>query len=189
MQIFIITMTLSPFASECKVLSRGKCFDNLLQDLKNAPNALGALMVDYAGFGVRFVAVFVDGVIMFIPSILLGVPTHGLASLLLYFLYKSIWEASAAQATPGKRAMGVMVTNLQGGRLDLRSSLIRSVVSLLSASCLCLGHVLALFTEKHQSAHDLMAESVVVRGDTQPPLLESWLETAREVFGKSAKNI
>jgi len=141
---------------------------------------------NYASFGTRLIAFFVDTLILTIPAVLLGVATHGLGSIIIYFAYKTIWEASDAQATPGKRAMGIIVTDLQGRKLDPKSSLIRSVVTFLSSSCMFIGHFVALFTEKNQAVHDLMADSVVIIGETKAPLIESWLDTAHEIFGKSS---
>lgn len=140
----------------------------------------------YAGFGTRFVAVLIDFVILIIPASLLGFVSSGIGGMLIFFGYKILFEASAAQATPGKRAMGIMVTDMNGNRLDMKSASIRAVVSFLSGSLTaCLGHIVALFTEKKQAAHDLMAESLVVMGETKAPLLESWMDTARELFAKS----
>ncbi len=140
----------------------------------------------YAGFGTRLIATLIDCVILFIPASLLGILTSGIGGMLIFFGYKILFEASAAQATPGKRAMGIMVTDMDGKKLDIKSASIRAVVSFLSGSLTAgLGHIVALFTEKKQAAHDLMAESLVVMGETKAPLIESWLETARELFAKS----
>ena len=139
----------------------------------------------YASFGTRFIATLVDGLIIFIPATLFGVLSHGVGGMLLYFAYKTIFEMSPVQGTPGKRAMGIMVTDMHGKKLDFKSAAIRSVVSFLSATLTaCLGHVVAFFTDKRQAAHDLMSESVVVVGETNAPLIESWWETARELFAK-----
>jgi uncharacterized RDD family membrane protein YckC len=140
----------------------------------------------YAGFGTRFVACIIDFLILLIPAGIFGVVTSGLGGMLVYFAYKIIFEASAVQGTPGKRAMGIMVTDMNGQKLDLKTASIRAVVAFLSGSLTaCLGHIVALFTDKKQAAHDLMAETVVVTGETKAPLIESWLDTARELFAKS----
>ncbi len=145
----------------------------------------------YAGFLTRFVALFIDGIILLIPAIILGFATSGLGSVVVYFLYKTVWECSKTQATPGKRAMGIMVVTKEGQQLDFRTSAIRSVVSFLSSSCMFLGHFVALFTDKNQTVHDLIAETLVVQGENSAPLLDSWMEAAREIFGSksSSKNI
>ncbi len=143
----------------------------------------------YAGVGVRLLASLVDWIILFIPCALLGVSTGGIGSIVFYLAYKSVFECSKAQATPGKRAMGIQVTNMKGERLDFKASLIRTIVSLLSGTVLFVGHLAALFTEKKQTAHDLLAESVVIVGENGAPLIDSWMETARDIFGSKSSNV
>lgn len=46
-------------------------------------------------------------------------------------LYFALWEASARQATPGKRAMGLVVVSAAGGRLPLLRSLVRTALKFL----------------------------------------------------------
>ncbi len=65
----------------------------------------------YAGFWRRFVALFVDGLILIIPNIILNhiLPVAG--GLLLFLFYKPIFESSAIRATPGKALMGMIVVS------------------------------------------------------------------------------
>jgi uncharacterized RDD family membrane protein YckC len=59
---------------------------------------------------------------------------HGVAFLTLTLpvvLYFAVLEASRAQATPGKRALRVRVTTVDGGRIPLRRSLVRAALKFL----------------------------------------------------------
>lgn len=85
------------------------------------------------------------------------------ASLVLYW-YFPYSEASSWQATLGKRLMKLKVTDLQGNRLDLKQSLIRSASKLLTIVTAFIGFVMLVFWEKKQALHDLLGDgSLVVR--------------------------
>ena len=95
--------------------------------------------MEYGGFWVRFVAYLLDTVILsivsFVVSLVLGlllgiggarlgttaavgmIMGYGIG-LVLTWLYFSIMESSEAQATLGKRAMGLIVTDTDGYRLS-----------------------------------------------------------------------
>ncbi len=85
------------------------------------------------------------------------------AGLVLYW-YFPFSEASSWQATLGKRFMKLKVTDLQGNRLTLKQSSIRSVSKLLTIVTALVGFVMLAFREKKQALHDLLGEgSLVVR--------------------------
>ena len=89
----------------------------------------------------------------------------GIVLLLLQFAviaaYYVFQEASRHQAAVGKRAMGLVVANMQGQRISHGQALGRWAAALLS-SVLALGYLLSLFTQRRQTLHDLMAGTVVL---------------------------
>jgi uncharacterized RDD family membrane protein YckC len=83
--------------------------------------------------------------------------------LLVWTLYESLMESSKRQATIGKRALGIIVTDLQGKRITLRQAAVRCVAQVASA-CLFIGYILAAFTRRKQTLHDLIAGTLVCPG-------------------------
>jgi uncharacterized RDD family membrane protein YckC len=81
----------------------------------------------------------------------------------IQILYFSIMESSNSQATLGKMAMGIKVTDMQGGRLDFTRAFLRNLCKLISNFTMLIGYLMAGFTEKRQALHDLIAGALVVK--------------------------
>lgn len=120
----------------------------------------------YAGFSRRVAAYLLDYLVLLIPILLLSlVPLPALVPLLqigVWLTYKVVLEAGQRQATFGKRAMGIKVTDLQGRRISIGRAFGRSCGSILSGLLLCLGFVMAGFTKRRQALHDMLASTLVV---------------------------
>jgi uncharacterized RDD family membrane protein YckC len=85
-----------------------------------------------------------------------------LISILLSWAYFSLMESSAWQGTLGKKMMGIQVTDLCGERISLGRATIRLAVKSLLSSWLFIGYIIAFFTQKRQSLHDLVAGTLVL---------------------------
>ncbi len=83
-------------------------------------------------------------------------------SSLLNWLYFTLMESSARQATLGKMALGIVVTDDAGKRISFARANVRYWSKILSAMFLCIGYMMAGFTEKKQALHDLIASTLVV---------------------------
>jgi uncharacterized RDD family membrane protein YckC len=83
----------------------------------------------------------------------------GLAS----WLYFAAFESSRWQATPGKKVLGLRVTDLEGKRLSFIRASGRYFGKIISSLLLGLGFVMAGFTEKKQALHDMLASCLVLR--------------------------
>jgi uncharacterized RDD family membrane protein YckC len=104
---------------------------------------------------------------------------HSTAKLIVYYtlalavvwLYFAAMEASAWQATLGKRAVGVRVTTLDGQRIGFGQATTRLLAKFgLSLALLGLGFVLAGVDARKQALHDKVAGTlVVVRVRIPPP--------------------
>jgi uncharacterized RDD family membrane protein YckC len=154
----------------------------------------------YAGFWLRLVAAIIDGIVLSIPMlpvfllIFLGTfrnmqelqniqdPTMlwtilGPKILLVLiitaiasWLYWALMESSGWQATLGKKALGLVVTDLQGNRISFgrasgRFFSGRGVSSIpylgglyFIVDCLCVA-----FTGRKQAIHDMIASTLVLR--------------------------
>lgn len=141
----------------------------------------------YAGFWIRLAAYFIDGIIIGIPLLFIafvlgifstfssnnvnsGMYTETLLILDLFFylgalmfsiLYYAGMNASKWQGTLGKIMVGIHVTDLNGQRISFGRALGRYLAAILS-SIFFIGYIMAAFTKKKQSLHDLIAGTVVV---------------------------
>lgn len=76
-------------------------------------------------------------------------------------LYYALQESSRHQATLGKRAFGIKVTDGRGQRLRLGQALGRWFAAALSYLTFYIGFLMAAFTERRQALHDLVADTQV----------------------------
>jgi uncharacterized RDD family membrane protein YckC/Tfp pilus assembly protein PilE len=83
--------------------------------------------------------------------------------IVLAWLYFALCEASRWQATPGKLALGLQVTDECGNRIGFGRATGRFFGKFVSTLILCVGFLLAGWTARKQALHDLMAGCCVVR--------------------------
>lgn len=105
-----------------------------------------------------------------------------LTPLLLYSLLALVWsvgfEASRWQATPGKRALGLVVASSDGKRLTHGHALQRFLASSLSWLSLNIGHAMAALPPKHLALHDRISDTRILRersGAGLPAWAWGWL--------------
>ncbi|SFH20956.1 RDD family protein [Pedobacter insulae] len=79
------------------------------------------------------------------------------------FVYSSFAEASAKQATIGKRLLDIKVTDMQGSRIELGVSLGRNLAKVLSVLPLFFGYLYSFLNKKQQCWHDIIANTLVVK--------------------------
>ena len=158
----------------------------------------------YAGFWLRTVAALIDGIILTVAIQILGFflvapvtpPTNFdnldaalaylnaamplqqiILSTVLVWAYFAFQESSAAQATLGKRALGIRVSSADGARLDLVKASLRAWPVFLPNAAWLLGFGLAMvvslaalvacltvaFSSRKQGIHDMMAGALVTK--------------------------
>lgn len=86
-----------------------------------------------------------------------------LLTTILVVLYFTLMESSKYQATVGKLALGLIVTDEGGGKLDFVKALIRNLCKIISSMILMIGYIMVGFTEKKQGLHDIIAKTLVVK--------------------------
>lgn len=79
------------------------------------------------------------------------------------WLYFALFESSSWQATPGKRALGLYVTDSQGRPISFARATGRTLGKIISGAILYIGFFMAGFTEKKQALHDMLADCLVLR--------------------------
>jgi uncharacterized RDD family membrane protein YckC len=128
---------------------------------------------DYAGFWGRFGALFLDGIIVGVVTLivsfaLLAADDSGvlgwLVSIALGAIYYSVGNGTGA--TLGKRAFGLRVIKDSDGSVPgLGSGFLRWFISLFSALVLYLGYLWMIWDPKKQTWHDKAAGTVVVKAE------------------------
>lgn len=78
------------------------------------------------------------------------------------WLYFALMESSSKQATLGKLALSIKVTDVNGSRISFAKATGRYFGKIVSGMILYIGFIMAGFTEKKQALHDIMAGCLVV---------------------------
>lgn len=157
---------------------------------ENATHVAGGEVV-YAGFRKRFAAYMIDSFLVgmafyaiFIVALLAGgIGMGGLMNMsgdtlgpgllmlmlgaylsypLISGFYYVLMESSGHQATLGKMAVGIKVTDAQGHRLRRGNALGRWASHLLCYFTLYIGYLMVAFTQHKRGLHDLVASTLVV---------------------------
>ncbi len=142
--------------------------------------------MQYGGFWVRVVAYIIDVVLMGVVGVVIALvfggvfgiaggdvsdPNAGpslllnLISVVLGVAYFAGMESSEWQATVGKKAMGLVVTDTNGNRISFLRALGRYFSKVLSGLILGIGYIMVAFTERKQGLHDMIASTLVVKGE------------------------
>jgi uncharacterized RDD family membrane protein YckC len=136
--------------------------------------------MEYSGFWRRFVAYVIDNILLSVIFGLLALVLGGIAGdggvigayalgAIGWLVYYAAMESSSNQATVGKIALGIQVTDLEGNRISFGKALGRNLAKILSALIFYIGFIMAAFTAKKQALHDMIAGTLVVKkGSTTP---------------------
>jgi uncharacterized RDD family membrane protein YckC len=99
----------------------------------------------------------------FVAAILSAVPLLIGVSVLVKWLYSAYSESSEWQATPGKKVLSIVVTDLHGNRISFARASGRFFAKYVSGLTLLIGYIMAGFTERKQALHDILAGCLVLR--------------------------
>jgi len=138
--------------------------------------------LSYAGFWIRFLAKFIDGIILQLVFFVLGL---GIGLVLASMTKNSnaqlgvalvTWSLSIAMAasyetffvgklgaTPGKMACRLRVVTAAGERLTYLRALARYFSTILSGIILCIGYIMAAFDDEKRALHDRICDTRVIR--------------------------
>lgn len=142
----------------------------------------------HGGFWLRLVAAIIDIIITQVALIIIGVivgifigifmgaagssiqeieevsgATSYAIGLIGQWLYFTIFEISGWQATPGKKVLGLKVTDMAGQQIGFGQANIRYWSKIISALILLIGFIMIAFTEKKQGLHDIFAKTLVIK--------------------------
>ena len=124
---------------------------------------------NYAGFFPRLVSLIIDGVILVIVQVVLGLilasisPQLGNALGTLIAVAYQVYFFTSTGQTPGMKLMSIKLVNANGELLSIGQALVRFVVAIFSGMILVIGYLWMLWDANKQTWHDKAAGSFVVR--------------------------
>jgi uncharacterized RDD family membrane protein YckC len=123
-----------------------------------------------AAVGLSFVSDFQNldmadssDIIAMVSAIFAAAMATAAISSVISILYFSFMESSKYQASVGKLALGLIVTDMDGNRIDFGKALLRNFGKLVSGAILLIGYIMAGFTDKKQALHDMIASTLVLK--------------------------
>jgi uncharacterized RDD family membrane protein YckC len=146
-----------------------------------APTASGSKApTNYAGFWLRGAALLIDGVVLmvlggsfgFVAGFGMGLAGYGDdekllqavgfgLGLIIQWAYYVFMESSNKMATVGKSLLGLVVTDMDGRKIGFGRANGRFFGKYLSAFILGIGLIMAGFTQKKQTLHDMITSTLV----------------------------
>jgi uncharacterized RDD family membrane protein YckC len=153
-------------------------------------------MRNYGGFWLRFVAYIIDTIVLAIVGGALGgilgfgvgaIMTEsenttvtsslgaGGLSLVVNWLYNAILESSTWQATVGKKALSLVVTDESGQRISFGRASGRYFAKIASTTILLFGFFVIGWTERKRGLHDMLAGTLVFKANS-PELVRTNVE-------------
>ena len=87
----------------------------------------------------------------------------GVIVVVMYWLYFAVQESAPRQATVGKLAFGIRVTDLRGNRVSFGRATGRYFAKIVTAISLGIGYLVMLWSQQRQCIHDQIAGTLVVR--------------------------
>jgi len=140
--------------------------------------------VVYAGFWQRFAALIIDLIVLRILDAMihnfvggsnfyyelikerhtsLSAVSNELIYAISEWAYKALLESSPFQATLGKMAMGIIVTDTHGNPISFGRATGRFFAKYISTITLLIGYFMMLWDDRKQTLHDKIAGTLVVK--------------------------
>jgi uncharacterized RDD family membrane protein YckC len=145
--------------------------------------------VRYGGFWIRFVAIIIDWIVLAVVSwpirailfavmhvpryhwgpyydgnlgpLAAAIPALFSFNIVISWLYEALMMSSTWQATLGKKALGLWVTDEGGDRISFARASGRHFAKYVSALILGFGYIMAAFMDRKRALHDVLAGTLV----------------------------
>jgi len=125
--------------------------------------------LEYAGFWRRFVAFFVDSLILgcfsafFIGMFFANSPQVGsiITSIFAVGYILVFWTLGGQ--TPGKLVMKVTIVKTDGNDISIKTAILRLIGYIISTILILTGHLMIAFNGRKQGLHDKIAGTYVIK--------------------------
>jgi uncharacterized RDD family membrane protein YckC len=154
-----------------------------------SPAAVPSYNAAYGGFWIRFVAFLIDAVVLGIVLVPVRLAFAGIGLTVLHgrmdpgdlarffvivpaiqsvfiganWLYEALLLSSPWQATLGKKALGLKVTDEFGNRITFLRATGRHFAKWISFMVLCIGFIMIGFTDRKRGLPDMIAGTLVMK--------------------------
>ena len=137
-----------------------------------ATAATAAVSGAKAGFWIRFAAIFIDGIILFVINLLIAAILNssttgrsGIQTLLGLLYYVYFWSSASPWPgqTIGNKVLNIRVVKTDGTDLSITTAFIRYVGLVVSILVIFIGVIWAAFDPNKQGWHDKIAGTYVVK--------------------------
>ena len=126
-----------------------------------------AAEVEYAGFWIRLGAYLIDGLVLGLFGLLVGLATEDVSQAnMLQIVFGAIYMVGfwvADGATPGKKVFGLRVQMVNGDPIGIGAGVLRYIGYYISGLIFGIGFLMVAFTPEKRGLHDYIAGTVVVR--------------------------
>jgi uncharacterized RDD family membrane protein YckC len=154
------------------------CKPVFLQKLKEGVAMPGTM--NYAGFGIRFGAKFIDGLLLYVATMPMIFAIQGLPgssqpnptralitypiSMAVAMTYTTLFVGRFG-ATPGKMATKLRIVNPDGSKVSYGKALGRYFAAEYISGCftLCIGYLMVLWDDERRALHDRICSTRVIR--------------------------
>jgi uncharacterized RDD family membrane protein YckC len=126
----------------------------------------------YAGFWIRVLAYVIDAVILgaitvplvrVLSTMGIGDSSSNILSIAISWMYFAVFESSDWMGSPGKKVLGLIVTDEQGMKITIGRATRRYLAKIISGLLLGIGFVMVAFTARKQGLHDKVFHTLVYR--------------------------
>lgn len=109
----------------------------------------------YANFGERFLARFLDTLIIIIPQLCIPIVPA--------WLYWSIQQSNDKQRTIGQGAAQIKLMSVDGEKVSFGQATGRFFANFLNLFTFFIGYIMFFTTDKKQCLHDMLSGTIVVK--------------------------
>ncbi len=126
----------------------------------------------YAGFWIRLLAYILDAIVLgaityplirVLSSMGIGDSSSNILSIAISWMYFVVFESSEWMASPGKKVLGLIVTDEQGKKISIGRATRRYLAKIVSGLILGIGFIMVAFTARKQGLHDKIFHTLVLR--------------------------
>lgn len=126
----------------------------------------------YAGFWIRLLAYILDAIVLgaityplirVLSSMGIGDSSSNILSIAISWMYFVVFESSEWMASPGKKVLGLIVTDEQGKKISIGRATRRYFAKIVSGLILGIGFIMVAFTARKQGLHDKIFHTLVLR--------------------------
>jgi uncharacterized RDD family membrane protein YckC len=123
----------------------------------------------YVGFGKRFLAAILDGIIIGIPASIIQLVLLFVAGIVSATYLVELGAAALIiyldgmkGGTPGKLILGMRIVNEKGNYIGIPMAILRYIGKIVSSIILGIGYLMIFWDKRKQGLHDKIAKTFVV---------------------------